>query len=260
MPKKRTDIILEILKAQGYVTVKYLTEQLNYSTATINRDLNLLQKQGLIKRHYGGVELTETKGIPLVFRYHKMKPAKNIIAKKAAEFIEDGDTVFIDASTTTQYMGQYITERKNLTVITNNMILVSFLSEYGIRCICLGGAVCEIPYMLCSDQTIENARTYTADKFFFATSAITENGVISDGEGYYLLRKTMAENSKEIFYLADHDKVGKKSNRIYFDLSSVDCIISDYAFDKKIKAKFKATRFIETETPKSQKQTKPSAE
>ncbi|MBR7132878.1 MAG: DeoR/GlpR transcriptional regulator [Clostridia bacterium] len=253
MAKKRTDIILDILKAQGYVTVKYLTEQLHYSTATINRDLNLLQKQGLIKRHYGGAELAEHKGVPLTFRYHKMKPAKNIIAKKAAEFINDGDTVFIDASTTTQYIGQYITDRNDLTVITNNMILTSYLSEYGIKCICLGGEVVEIPYMLGGNQTVENARTYKADKFFFATSGITENGIISDSDGYYFLRKIMSENSDEVFYLADHDKVGKSDSRICFDLNDINYVISDYSFPIKLKNKFKSTNFIKVDTPKSQK-------
>ena len=69
--KERIDEILEILKANGYVTVKFLTEALHYSTATINRDLNIMEKQKLVHRSYGGVELVKNKSIPLPFRYHK---------------------------------------------------------------------------------------------------------------------------------------------------------------------------------------------
>ena len=131
MSQKRIDVILGIIKEQGYVTVKYLCDTLNYSTATINRDLNDLQKQKLIVRHYGGAELVKRKGVPLAFRYHKMRPAKRMIAKEAAKLIKDGMTVFIDGTTTTHYIGDYIKNIKNLTVITNNLNLASHLSESG---------------------------------------------------------------------------------------------------------------------------------
>lgn len=227
--KKRLDLIIDILKQQGYVTVKYLTEQLHYSTATINRDLNALQKQKLIKRHYGGAELVENQGTPLVFRYHKMRPVKNLIAKRAAEFVEDGDTLFIDASTTTQYMAQYLVDKKDITVITNNMMLVTYLSENGVRCICLGGEVVEIPYMLGGDDAINVALGYHADKMFFSTGGFSEDGKIYDGM-YMMLHRIMSQNSDKVFFLADHDKLCKNNQRIFSDLSAVDHFITDYEF------------------------------
>lgn len=252
MAKKRIDIILDILKEQGYVTVKYLTEQLHYSTATINRDLNDLQKQKLIRRHYGGAELIENRGTPLVFRYHKMRPVKNLIARKAAEFIKDGDTIFIDASTQTQCLGQFITDRKDLTVITNNMILASFLSEHNIKCICLGGKVVEIPYMLGGADTVAAAASYYADKVFFSTAGISQDGIIGGSDLYYDLHCTMINNSKQSFYLADHQKLNTKSSRI-FDLSKIDYIVSDYIFTDEIKKKYSNITFLEVETPVTQK-------
>ncbi len=242
--RARLDDIIGILKKHGYVTVKYLTEELHYSTATINRDLNLLQKQKLVKRNYGGVELVESTSVPLIFRYHKMKPAKNRIGKKAAEYICDGDTVFIDASTTTQCIGQYITERKDITVITNNMALVSFLSEYNIKCICLGGTVTEIPSMLGGLETNENVRRYRADKMFFATCGIYDDGKIGSNETYHTMHSIMAENSKSIFYLADSDKVNIDTPMILFDASHVDYVISDFSFSDEVIEKYKNTKFV----------------
>ena len=76
--KERIDTILGILRENGYVNVKYLCDKIGYSKATINRDLNLMAKQKLIIRIYGGVELVEKQDIPLVFRYHKMKKVKKV--------------------------------------------------------------------------------------------------------------------------------------------------------------------------------------
>lgn len=253
MPRKRLDMILDILNEQGYVTVKYLTEQLHFSTATINRDLNLLQKQQLIHRHYGGAELIKAKGTPLVFRYHKMRPVKNLIGKKAAELIHDGQTIFVDGSTTGQCIAPYITNLRNLTVITNNMTLASHLSEHNISCICLGGRIVEVPFMLGGPDTEEQARSYTADIMFFATGGISESGTIYDTDLYLNLHRIMARNSKKVVYLADHNKINVDTKRVLFDLSRVDCIISDHAFSGQVMEAYKDTEFITLETPKTQR-------
>lgn len=245
--KERIKCITDILKKNGYVSVKFLTDELHYSTATINRDLNVMQKQKLIKRSYGGVELIKTRAVPLMFRYHKMRPAKNKIAKKAAEFVCDGDVVFIDGSTTAQYMGKYITDRKNLTVITNNITLAAFLSEHGIEIICLGGRVAEVPSMLCSSITIENAKKYKADKMFFSVGAFSENGEYCVGELYYSLHMAVRENAKQAFLLIDHEKRNRDLQEYWIQLSEIYGIVTDYKFSDEVKEKYKNTQFIEVE-------------
>jgi DeoR/GlpR family transcriptional regulator of sugar metabolism len=243
--KIRQDAILDILHRQGYATVRQLTEELHYSTATINRDLNLLESQKLIKRSYGGAQLLQTSSIPLPFRYDKMKTAKRHIGKLAASFVKDGDTIFIDGTTTTQSMAQYLTERKNLTVITNNMALVSFLSKYDITAICLGGKVVEIPHMLCGPVTIENASIYHADKMFFSTGSMTPDGTIGSSELYHLLHRTMAKNSDQIFYLVDHEKIGPLQHNIsLFSAEAVDYVITDAPISPELIEKFPSTQFL----------------
>ena len=80
--KERLENIMNIMKKYNYVTVKFLVEELHYSTATINRDLNVLANQKLIKRSYGGAELIKGRGVPFIFRYQKMRASKNRIGKK----------------------------------------------------------------------------------------------------------------------------------------------------------------------------------
>ena len=83
--QERLDKILKILKNIHYSTVDYLVEQIHYSPASIRRDLSLLEKQGLVKRSYGGVEIIEENVAPFKFRQHSMKSEKNKIAASAAE-------------------------------------------------------------------------------------------------------------------------------------------------------------------------------
>jgi len=243
--KERLENIMNILKKYNYVTVKFLTQELHYSTATINRDLNILQNQKLVKRSYGGVELIKSRGVPFIFRYQKMRASKNKIGKKAAEFINDGDTIFIDGSTTAQYIGKYILEKKDITVITNNISLVTYLSEYGINVICLGGTVVEKPSVLGCAETVEFAMRYKADKCFFSTAAATSDGNIYIGSGFWaLLIRIMIQNSKEAFYLVDHEKIDIPSNANIMEFNNVNYLISDYIFSEEIKDKYSSVDFI----------------
>lgn len=244
--KERLDNILEIVEKHGYVTVKYLVSTLHYSNATINRDLNILEGQKRVRRTYGGVEIVESVEVPLPFRYHKMRTEKLKICKKAAELVEDGDTVFIDAATTTEYMADFLTDKKNITVVTNNIAIVTRLSEYGIRVICLGGEVAEPPCMLDGSDTVENAAKYRAQKMFFATGYVTDDGLICAGEEYYMLQKVMAQNSDKVYYLADHEKLIRAMGmrKKLLDFGKVTGVISDYAFGEDIRRKFPSTQFI----------------
>ena len=244
--KTRQEEIIKILNENGYVTVNYLTDKLHYSSATINRDLNELQKNGLVKRTHGGVEPIKAQYVPVQFRTHHMHTEKRKIAKLASSFIENGDIIFIDGSTTAQYLEQFLTQKKDLTIITINMVLACNLSFRGVKTICLGGEVVEPPCMLFGVETVENALRYKVNKMFFSTRAISENGLISAGV-YDLLFKAVANNADEVFYLVDHEKLNRPFNVIYSDLSAIDFVISDFSFPNETIEKYKNTKFIKVE-------------
>ena len=240
----RQEAILEILKKQGYVPVKYLVDMLHYSNATINRDLNFLKEKGLIKRTYGGVSLSGKGQYPTIsMRQHLMKKEKRLICKVAAEQVCDGDIIFIDGSTTAQYMAPYLIDKKDITVITNNISLVEYLSDHGIKTICLGGQVLEPPSMLCSSETVEFASRFIAHKMFFSTGKFTPEGSV-DSCAYDLLRRTMMSHSDKVYYLADHHKASLTFRKIFCDFSQIDTVISNYTFPEETKAAFPDTEFI----------------
>lgn len=243
--KERVDKILNILREKGYVSVKYLCDEIGYSKATLNRDLNFMEKQKMIKRSYGGVEIVENKGVVLQFRYHKMKNEKKKLCRAAAALIDDGDVIFIDGSSTTEFMIEYLAGKKNLTVITNNTAIISFLSEFeSIKTICLGGEIIEAPTMLGGELCVKNAMSYKADKLFFASNSINEKGEIGGSGAYGLLINIMAENSDKVIYLADHSKINLSFKRVIMTADEVDTIITDFEFSDEFKEKYKNTEFI----------------
>lgn len=242
--KERMEAILGLLRRHGYLTVKFLTEELGYSTATVNRDLNRMEQMKQVKRTYGGVELTENQGIPLLFRYAKSKPSKKRIARAAAQYVADGDVIFIDGSTTAQYMGEYLLDKKDIQVITNNLALSVYLAEHGIAVTVLGGKMAEPPFMLSGEETVENAMRYNADKCFFSTGFLTKGGVVGGSGGYALLHKAMLQNSKRSFLLMDKDKIDRVMGKNLCTLSSIDVLLSDYAFEEGIRAEFECTEFV----------------
>lgn len=240
--RDRQKQIIEILEKQGYVTVKYLTDALHYSSATINRDLNALQSQQLVTRSYGGVELVRAPYVPVFFRTHKMHAEKKYIGRAAASYVKDGDTIFIDGSTTAQCMEQYLIHRKNLTVVTNNIVLAANLSEYEIKVACLGGTIVEAPSMVYGTETVENVSHYKVDKMFFSTAAVSSDGLIASGL-YDLMLRAVAKHAGEVFYLVDHKKIDLPFNGILWDLGDVDCVISDCEFSEEVKERYPKTRF-----------------
>lgn len=245
--KERQEEILALIRKQGYASVEMLTAHFHYSTATINRDLNELQKQNLIKRSYGGAEPVVPQGIPHVYRYRKMRKSKRKISARAAALVKDGDTIFIDGSTTAEYMAEFLFARKDLTVITNNCLLAADLFSYGIRAICLGGVIQEAPCVTWGDLPCRNAACFFADKLFFSTGAATETGLTGEVP---LLFHTMMEHSREQWLLIDREKIGKPCTKNLIDFSAVTGVISDFDFSEETKKKFPDTVFLCTEEPK----------
>ena len=244
--KERLEQVLALVERHGYVTVRFLVEELHYSKATINRDLNALEQMGKVKRTWGGVEPSEAKAIPVLFRYEYEKSKKKRIAKRAAELIGDGETIFIDGSTTAQYMAEYLIEKKELHVLTNNMALAIFLAENGTDVTVLGGKVLETPYMLSGSDTVEAAAHYRADRCFFSTRAVTEEGEMSYTDDiYFLVHRTMMRNASSVVYLADSDKINRKDGKVVLgDFSLVNMVISDHRFSEETQHRYPDVDFL----------------
>lgn len=243
--QERMDEIMKILKKNHYVTVDYLVKEIRYSPASIRRDLTLLEKQGMVIRSYGGVSLKDANVSPFRFRQHSMKIAKNAIAKKAADLVKPGDMVFLDGSTTTQYMGHFLTEKKDIKVVTCNMVLADFLSENGVETYCTGGKVVEYPGILGGALMLEAIEKFNADIAFFSTTAFDDEGrLLSISEAGASTHKVIRAHSEKLVYLCGSDKFSTKGSFVSMTLENVDYFVSDGELPNTIKEKFPNTEYI----------------
>ncbi len=240
---ERMNEILNILKKFQYVTVDYLVKEIRYSPASIRRDLTLLEKQELVKRSYGGVELKGEAFSPFIFRQHSMKTVKNRIAAKAATLIKDNDTVFIDGSSSAQYIGHYLI-KKGITAITNNMLLASFLSENGVNTYCTGGFISELPGILLGDITANTFSTFHADVMFFSATGYSDGTIFSRDEGSTRNHKIMLENADKKVFLCSGDKIEKKYKLKVCELDSIDYFVTDAKLSEKDTKAHRDTQFL----------------
>jgi DeoR/GlpR family transcriptional regulator of sugar metabolism len=179
---------------------------------------------------------------PLIQRQFYMQKEKRRNAQAAAGLIQNGETIFLDASTTVQHIVPFLADKKDLTVITNSLFLAGELTKYVMEIICLGGRVDERPYVLDSEDTVENAMKYRVDKMFFSLGKVTLRGEV--GNAHYLLYKTMLKNSKERYLLTDRAKVVEEVPKLLCDFSALTGVISDFAFPAETRELYPDTRFF----------------
>ena len=238
MNNERKREIINILKSEnGYITVKELCALLYASESSIRRDLTALENNGLIKRTYGGAELITgfSNVVSFNHRTNQNIDAKKIIARKAAGLINDGDTIFLDQSSTTFYLANELLNRNSLTVITNNIEILCLLSHSSLKVISSGGVISSDSRscLIGGDARYVFENTY-ADIMFFSSKALSEDGIISDcTREEVLIRKPMLKNATKKVFLCDSEKFNTHSSYKQCTLSDVDYLISESQQAKK---------------------------
>ena len=137
---ERRNIIEKLVEENGSVLVVELAKQFDVTTETIRGDLLKLEKQGVLVRTYGGATLVTAEQDPAVSEREIINyKEKQLIGIRAAKMIDDGDTIFLDASTSSLHLARCIKEKKGLTVITNACKVVTELAGCeDMHVICIG--------------------------------------------------------------------------------------------------------------------------
>ena len=230
LKKERQDKIVDLVSTRKYCTVDFLAKNLYVAPITIRRDLADLEGEGLLKRCYGGASIPEyqNREVPFDLRDRANSMVKAELGRRAAELLKDGDTVFMDASSTVRHIIDYIEPKQNLTVITNSMKAMEKLREKHIRCYLTGGMLLENSYALIGNIAEKTVSELYADVFFFSTQGITQEGVITDfSEAETRLRCRMMEHAKRSVYVFDSSKLGKSFLFKVCRIGDVDDFITD---------------------------------
>ena len=140
MASKQRDMeILKLLESKEYISVEEITKTLYVSPSSVRRSLRVLEEKGLIKRTHGGATIIDANNLTpsFTFRTHQNVFEKKLIALKAIKLIKEGDVIFLDGSTSTFFMIEYLSEFNNIRVITNGIDTLSLLSKNIIRSLLL---------------------------------------------------------------------------------------------------------------------------
>lgn len=229
MIKKRHEEILEILKEEGFVAVRDLGERLYASQPTIRRDLDFLEKEGLIRRNHGGAMLVgETVNTQISYRRGRKAHEKMRIAKLAATLIENGQLIFIDGSTTALCLSDFITKSDKVTVVTNGIPICQALAKQELRVFSTGGRLVGESMAFAGNIAEKTISGYNADIMFFSMASLDNNGMISDfAEEERSLRLAMHARSRRSVFLCDSEKFGRSSSFCLFELKEVDYVVTD---------------------------------
>ena len=212
-------------------TVKELSEKLFISEPTVRRDIILLQKKELLTCKRGLVTLKSNspdRRIPLFIRNLEQNEEKKAIAIKAVSHIKDGFTIMLDASTTALHIIPYLTNFKNILVITNGAKTALEAASMGIKTISTGGEMTLESFCYVGADAESLLQQYNADIAFFSCRSRTSDGLATDTSRLEnSIRKIMIRNSSLSFLLCDKSKLGNRYLNTLCDVKQLDGVITN---------------------------------
>ena len=244
LAEERKNVILEIINANGKVKVNALVKKFNVSSETIRRDLDALEDENKLKKVYGGAIKISSAGVepPYIKRFSKNELEKQLIGKKAADLVEDRDTIIIDVGSTAFNMVPFICEKKEITVITNSIPAMNLLIEsknnnrFHGKIIFIGGEINAEQMTVSgpiSEKVMENLYV---DKAFIAVGGMTLiQGITSYNTLEASLSERIIKKAKQVFVMADSSKIGAINLYKVSEIDVVDGIISDIDVPKEWK-------------------------
>ncbi len=228
---ERRNQILEKLQSEKRVVVSELSQQYGVSEETIRRDLEKLEKEGLAVKSYGGAVINESMNIELPFNVRKNQNVvgKQRMAEIAASMIQEGDHIFLDASTTAVFVARALKTKERLTVITNSMeILLELSNVSGWNIISTGGVMKEGYLAFYGSRTDEAIRSYYVDKIIFSCKTLNARlGMMESQELFASTKKTMMDSGRMNILLADCTKFDQTSFSVVGSLRDVNVVITD---------------------------------
>lgn len=204
--------IIDLTEQKGRVSVKALAKHLYVSEMTVRRDLDLLEREGYLRRYHGGaLAKNDYMDYPIERRMHINEREKRDLAKKAEAYIKDGQTIFLPGSSTCAHLLPCLKKYEGITVITNSVQFLIALSGMRVRCILSGGEYLESHRSLVGRCAENVLRSFNTDIAFLACDGISDDGMVTvEEESTAELVRIGFQNSAQRIILSDRSKLGCK--------------------------------------------------
>ncbi len=227
----RRDQILDYIIDNQHVSVTQICEVFDVSEATARRILTELAEETKIERIRGGAIAVAGSVPERGYRTRSVEQheEKRRIGKAASELIEDGDTVFLGSGTTVSEVAYHLRDRRNLTVMTNSIVVMEILKDaLEIRLIGLGGILWHTEQSFIGHITEQTLAELHADKVITGIRAIdTVKGLTNSDPMCTQTERAILGVAQQVIIVADHTKCERVDMAFVAPLSVVDILVTD---------------------------------
>lgn len=232
MKSFRQKEMIEMLSKEGMITTTAAAKHFGVSIETIRRDLDQLEKQGIVKKTYGGAELQAQPHVwpaPLKKRMESYRDSKAAIAARAASYVPNNCTIALDAGTSILELCPYLKEREKLIIISSDVHSSAELLTAGNNKVYIMGGFLTPDGTSSGTFAKEFLNNITGiDVFLFSTDgADLEDGLSTDEAGINTLKKLYLKKAKKRIAMIDHSKFSKKAFYRMCSFSDIDVLITD---------------------------------
>ena len=209
---KRDSQILEVVTAQKRVEVTSLAEQLGVSTVTMRKDLDALQKRGLVIREHGYAMLASPNDVSGRLAYHYDQ--KLLIARRAAELIPDGATIMVESGSCCALLARELADSKTgITIVTNSAFIANYVRDApGIEVVLLGGTFQRDSQVMVGPLVRTCAREFYVNSLFIGTDGWIDGvGFTNADQMRAEAVRYMAEVASQVVVLTESEKFAQHS-------------------------------------------------
>jgi DeoR/GlpR family transcriptional regulator of sugar metabolism len=226
----RRRMIAEAVMSEGSMRIEDLTDRFGISLMTAHRDVDELVSRGIFRKTRGIVTAAATNLIESsdVYRSSRQSAEKKVIAEAAMQFVEPGQAIFFDDSTTVLQMASHLSSRVPITAITNSLTLMNALTGmHDVTLLALGGQYYNWCNAFMGRMTINEIRGLRADIAFISMSAINDGIVLHQSPETVDTKRAMFDCSVKRILLADHTKFERRALHSFAALDEFDVVIVD---------------------------------
>ncbi|OTN87906.1 hypothetical protein A5819_000354 [Enterococcus sp. 7E2_DIV0204] len=224
--KNRRDKLLDLLHNETSLLVKEISHELAVSEITVRRDLTALEKMGLVQRAHGKAQIVQKTGTE---DYNEeIEVLKDAIAKKAGEFVKEGNTLFINTGSTALSSLKHLGE-KRVTIVTNNVKVANLDHNPNATVILSGGEIRFPKEALVGDIAIDSFSKMSSDISIIGCSGLSvENGITTPVLHESKINSLIIERTNGlVVVVADYRKIGFSSNFTSGTIKDINYLITD---------------------------------